>query len=61
MLNVLNINNQFGYNKNVDNYNCLQCRERSCTYGVNQNGVHILTTTIIIYQNYTNPYHIPKI
>ena len=36
-------------------------RERSCTYGVNQNGVHLLTTTHILYQTYTNPYHIPKI
>ena len=36
-------------------------RERSCTYGVNQNGVHILTTTHVVYQKYTDPYHVPNI
>ena len=39
----------------------LNNRERSCTHGVNQNGVHVLITTHIIHQTYTNPYHIPKI
>ena len=47
---------------------CTQClfyprrppRERSCTYGVNQNCVHILTTNHI-YPKYVNPYHIPNI
>ena len=36
-------------------------RERSCTYGVDQNEVHILTATHIMCKTYTIPYHIPTI
>ena len=49
-----NNNNDNANNSNNNDNNNNNNRERSCTYGVNQNGVHVSTTTHIII-----PKHIP--